>query len=96
MIFFTGMLENGKSRKIGGPAEISAVARLPRIMLNIHPGQKNRLFFEKVEFFLPPGGPNARNFCLETLMSMLLKNNKSCRFRQQMLFSASNQFLRNF
>ena len=65
-------------------------------MLNIQPDQKNRLFFEKVGFFLPPGGPNVRNFCLETLMSVLLKNNKSCRFRQQMLFSASNQSLRDF
>ena len=80
--FFTGKPENGRSRKIGGPAEISAIARLPRIMLNIHPGQKNRLFFEKVEFILPPGGPDARNFCPETLVSILLKNNKSCRFRQ--------------
>ena len=94
--FFTGMLENGKSRNIWGPAEISAVARLPRILLNIHPGQKNRLFFEKVEFFLPPEGPDARNFCPETIVCMLLKNNKSCRFRQQMLFSASDEFLRDF
>ena len=86
------MLKNGKSRKIGGPAEISAIARLPRIMLNIQPGQKNRLFFEKVEFFLPPEGPDARNFCLENLVSLLLKNNNCCRFRQQMLFLALNPF----
>ena len=31
-------------------------------MLNIQPGQKNRLFFEKVEYFLPPEGPDVRNF----------------------------------
>ena len=74
--------------------------------LPLRAGQKNRLcfvqvkkidfFFEKVEFFSPPGGPDARDFCPGTLVSMLLKNNKSCRFRQQMLFSASDQFLKDF
>ena len=86
------MPKNGRSRKIWGPTEISAIARLPGMMLNKQPGQKNRLFFEKVEFFLPPEGPDARNFCLETLVPLLLENNKCCRFRQQMLFLALNPF----
>ena len=53
-------------------------------MLNIHSGQKNRLFFEKVGVFLPPAGPNARNFCPETLASMLLKK------QQKLPISATN------
>ena len=32
------------------------------MMLYEQPGKKSRLFFEKVEYFLPPEGPDAKNF----------------------------------
>ena len=83
-----------KVEKIGGPAEISGIARplSNNAEYAMHPAGKIDFFSKKSNVFLPPEGPDARNFCLETLMFMLLKNNKSCRFRQQMLFSASDQF----
>ena len=73
-------------------SEISVTARPLHMMLYQHPGQKSRLFFEKVEYFLPLEGPDARNFFLETLVPLLPENNKCCRFRQQMLFLPLNPF----
>ena len=62
------------------------------MMLYEQPGQKSRLFFEKVEYFLPPEGPDAKIFFLETLVPLLPENNKCCRFRQQILFLTLNLF----
>ena len=64
------------------------------MMLYKQPGKKSRLFFEKVEYFLPPEGPDAKNVFLETLVPLLPESNKCCRFRQQMLFLLLNPFLR--
>ena len=86
------MPKNGRSRKIWGTTEISAIARFPGMMLNKQPGQKVRLFSKKSSFFLPPEGPDAKIFFLETLVPLLPENNKCCRFRQQMLFLTLNPF----
>ena len=73
--FFYRNEENIWSRKFWGPAEISGIARLLDVMLNIQASQKSRLFSKKSRFcfFFHPEGPGTRNFCQATLVSMLLK-----------------------
>ena len=61
--FFYRNEENIWSRKFWGPAEISGIARLLDVMLNIQASQKSRLFSKKSRFcfFFHPEGPGTRN-----------------------------------